>query len=136
MFRLFLYSHSQAEPKKCYIQLTILYRERDLKRKIYNCNAKIYFNKNIIRVVVLYKALLIVYEYIMYQSNKTNFNMLFYYLGQHVSNLIESPSGPSMIQILHSYILEINMLCQECKHLGSHNEFQTLLSKDLCLRRA
>ena len=65
--------------------------------------------KNVIRDIVLYKTLLIVYEYIMYQSNKTNFNMLFYYLGQHVSNLIESPSGSSMIQILHSYILEITI---------------------------
>jgi len=40
------------------------------------------------------------YEYIMYQSNKTIFNRLLYYLGQHVSTLIESSSGPSKIQIL------------------------------------
>jgi len=36
----------------------------------------------------------------MHQSNKTNFNMLFYYLDQHVSTFIESYSGPSKIQIL------------------------------------
>ena len=36
----------------------------------------------------------------MYQSNTTNFNVLFYYLGQHVSTLIESSSDPSKIQIL------------------------------------
>ena len=36
----------------------------------------------------------------IYPSNKINFNTLFYYLGQHVSTLIESSSGPSKIQIL------------------------------------
>jgi len=41
-----------------------------------------------------------IYEYIMHQSNTTNVNTLFYYLGQHVSTLIESSSGPSKIQIL------------------------------------
>jgi len=30
MFRLLLYSHLQAEPKKCYTQLTMRYRARDL----------------------------------------------------------------------------------------------------------
>jgi len=38
--------------------------------------------------------------YIMHQSNTTNFDMLFHYLGQQVSTLIESSSGPSKIQIL------------------------------------
>ena len=33
-------------------------------------------------------------------SNTTNFNTLFYYLGQHVSTLIESSSGPSKIKVL------------------------------------
>jgi len=58
------------------------------------------------------------YEYIVYLSNTTTFVTFFYYLGQHVSTLIESSSGPSKIQIplwgrkrLH------------CKHLGSHNAF-------------
>jgi len=37
----------------------------------------------------------------MYQLNTTNFNMLFYCLGQHVSTLKESSSGPSKIQILY-----------------------------------
>jgi len=36
----------------------------------------------------------------MYQSNTTNFNMLFFYSGQRVSTLIESSSDPSKIQIL------------------------------------
>jgi len=56
----------------------------------------------------------------MYQSNTLNFNMLFYYLGQHVSILTESSSGPSKIQILiimfkmhcgipNAYILDITM---------------------------
>jgi len=36
----------------------------------------------------------------MHQPSTANFNMLFYYLGQHVSTLIESSSGPSKIQIL------------------------------------
>ena len=31
----------------------------------------------------------------MHQSNITNFNVLFYYLGQHFSTLIKSFSGPS-----------------------------------------
>ena len=36
----------------------------------------------------------------MYQSNTTNFIMFIIVLGQHVSILIESSSGPSKIQIL------------------------------------
>jgi len=36
----------------------------------------------------------------MYQSNTTNFSVLFYYLGQHVSTLMETSLGPSKIQIL------------------------------------
>jgi len=38
-------------------------------------------------------------------KHKKNFNTLFYYLGQHVSTLIESSSGPSMIQILSNNII-------------------------------
>ena len=42
-----------------------------------------------------------VYEYMMYQSNTTEWSFtFFYYLGQHVSILTESSSGPSKIQIL------------------------------------
>jgi len=37
---------------------------------------------------------------VLYQSNTTDFKMLFYYLGQHVSTLIESFSGPFKIQTL------------------------------------
>jgi len=36
----------------------------------------------------------------MYQSNTKNFIMFIIVLGQHVSILIESSSGPSKIQIL------------------------------------
>jgi len=36
----------------------------------------------------------------MYQLNTTNFIKLFYYLGQHVSTLIESSSDHSKIEIL------------------------------------
>jgi len=42
-----------------------------------------------------------IYEYtMMYQSNIKNFIMFIIVLGQQVSILIESPSGPSKIQIL------------------------------------
>ena len=36
----------------------------------------------------------------IHQSNTTDFTMLLYHLGQHVSTLVESSSGPSKIQIL------------------------------------
>ena len=36
----------------------------------------------------------------MYQSDTTNFIMFIIVLGQHVSTLIESSSGPSKIQII------------------------------------
>ena len=41
-----------------------------------------------------------IYKYIMYRSNTTDLNMFVIVLGQHVSTLIESSSGPSKIQIL------------------------------------
>ena len=45
------------------------------------------------------KCLTHIYEYTMYESNTTNFVMLFYCLGQHVSTLTGLSSGPSNIQI-------------------------------------
>ena len=44
------------------------------------------------------KAYYVVHEYIMYQTQKKNL-MLFCYLGQHVSTLIESTSGLYKIEI-------------------------------------
>ena len=42
----------------------------------------------------------------MYQSNKTKLYYVYYCIGQHVSILIESSSGPSKIQILTSQCLK------------------------------
>ena len=70
-------------------------------------------------------------------------------LGQHVSILIESSSGPSKktdpyfkclkmrCGIPNAYILDktthafYTQFYQECKRLGSHSAFLNILSKDL-----
>jgi len=74
----------------------------------------------VLPIVYSLNATTTIYKYIIYQSNTTNFNMLFYYLGQHVLTLTKSSSGPSKIQILiimfkmhceipNAYIIDITM---------------------------
>jgi len=56
--------------------------------------------------------------------HKKNFTMFIIVLGQHVSILIESTSGPS--KKINRYLESFKMCC-----LGSHSAFYTFLSKDL-----